>query len=117
MNFKFLNFTFVHKCKFHVYMMVLTFLYDRQHIFSNFKFCNCMHHVYYTTPSVRLQVHQVPGLSTCIQILNLEKQVAQHLYAIVGLYAHFYMFLCSNPYFSMICMIGFYDSETGFFGM
>jgi hypothetical protein len=60
----------------------------------------------------------VSVLSTCIQILNLEKQVAQHLYApIVGLYARFYMFLCSNQYISMICMTCFYDSETSFFGM
>jgi hypothetical protein len=56
-GFQILNFTFVHECKFHVYMMVLTFLYDCQHMFSNFKFCNCTRHVYYTTAS------QVAGAS------------------------------------------------------
>jgi hypothetical protein len=47
---------------------------------------------------------------------NLEKLAVEHLYDCVGLYTRFYMFLCMNPYTSMIGMAGLYDPEIDFYG-
>jgi hypothetical protein len=58
----------------------------------------------------------VSDLSTCIQISKLESSGSTFVCLIVGLYALLCMFLCSNPYISMICMASLYDPEIGFYG-